>query len=1023
MHATGDRKRRPSPSFVHRTLNALRGLFSGHSTDRVAPSDPSKPHERARALLVEDDFVNREIAKAMLESREFAVDVVTDGAAAIDAAAAHAYGIIFMDAHLPTVDGFAAAVAIRQQERERATPRVPIVLMTADSHETVAASIRSASIDDYLGKPIDGARVDALLDTWLHGWPAPGPSTDADSAPPAALDAATLEELRRLGEVRGKDLLGDVVRLFLDSAPRRLAELYAAAASDNFTAAYEAAHGLKSAAANLGATAMSTQCAMLEQVAAAKDRTQLAAAVTAIETSAEATFAALAELDTGKSHPPPLDTTDPEPVRRTTAKRIMVVDDDALFRLATRESLRAAGFDTEEAADGIEAIRVFADYQPDLILLDAVMRGIDGFETCRRLREQPGSANVPILMVTGLNDVESVERAFHAGATGFSTKPVSYPVMIQRIQFMLRAGETEAALREHKAMLLTAQRVARLGYWRWHQASGRFDVSENLCDLCGVSADTSPSDIEGFLALVHDDDRAQVGERLQAAVRDRRASTFDYRVTRTNGDVAIVQQDLELITGTTGDVLLGTVQDVTEQRRSAERIRRMAYFDTLTGLASRNHLMQHIEETIKVARRRTQEFTLLLLDLDGFKDVNDSLGHDLGDAMLVSVAQRLQSVVRDIDFVARLGGDEFCILLDDSSDAVDAADVATRCLDAINQPLDLASHSWRPQASIGLARFPDDGDSASDLLKAADSAMYAAKQSGKHRFAFYRPEMTEQTERRLAHEQNLRVAIDNSEFELHYQPQIDLHSGHIVAVEALVRWRRSENELVLPVEFISTLERIGLICRLGNWVLLAACRQAAAWADAGLPEIRMAVNISPLHLHDPTLVATVRSALAETGLPANLLEIELTESAVQSDATSLRVLRELQGLGVRISIDDFGTGYSSLGSLRNLPINTLKVDRVFVADVLDNSSDAVMLGTIIGLAHALGFNVVAEGVEQREQAAVLAGLSCDLAQGYHFSFPVQADAIPALVDRGPFFSIATRTHWAQTAAQRGASDA
>jgi EAL domain-containing protein (putative c-di-GMP-specific phosphodiesterase class I) len=305
-----------------------------------------------------------------------------------------------------------------------------------------------------------------------------------------------------------------------------------------------------------------------------------------------------------------------------------------------------------------------------------------------------------------------------------------------------------------------------------------------------------------------------------------------------------------------------------------------------------------------------------------------------------------------------------------------------------------------------LARYPTDGDTSGTLLKAADSAMYAAKQGGKHRYAFYRPEMTTEAERRFSNEHLLRNAMEMRQFVLYYQPQVDMRDGKIKGLEALVRWQHPERGLVMPGEFIGTLERIGLIRKLGDWVIAEACRQLAEWRCEGSEELRVAVNVSPLHFHDPAILETIRDTLDEHGLPAQALELEITESSVQSDTKALVVLQQLQDIGVRISIDDFGTGYSSLGSLKHLPIDTLKIDRVFVRDMLERHEDAVMLGTIIGLSHALGYTVIAEGVEQREQTMVLAGLHCDLAQGFLFSPPVPAREIQRLLQHKPFFDSA-----------------
>jgi len=972
-------------------------------TTLAAPTAEQPEFRDVHVLLAEDNLANQEVALDMLELLGCQVDVVRNGSEAIQAFGRQTYQLILMDCHMPVTDGFQAAAAIRGLEREQQRQRIPIVALTADVQQGIEQQCRNAGMDEYLSKPFDQRRLAQALRRWLPGegtstgagtktWPFPASST--------ALDAAVIQQLRQLGQSSGKDLLAKLAALFCNEAPNLLTAMRDGIAQGNKPAVQRAAHALKSASAQLGATGLAERCAELEAAVGDDGNGQLDELFSALGTAADEAVSAIGQLMT-----PSTPAAGAQPGRQiTNSKRVLVVDDDAGFRLTTREALRAQGFATDEAADGEQALFRVERRPPDLILIDAVIHGMDGFEICRRLREHASSKDTPIVIVTALEDVSAMERAFQAGATDFVSKPVSYPALVQRIHFMLRSSENEAQLRDHKAMLLTAQRVARLGYWRWEHANGEFQISDNLCEMCGITPGDCGGTLDAFLSLVCSEDRERVAGHLRAAMHDHQLGAFDYCMTGPNGESMIVRQDLEFIPTTGGLSLLGTVQDVTRQRDSEDQIRKMAYYDALTGLASRSHLMQHLEDLIRVAQRRNEQFSMLFLDLDGFKDVNDSLGHDVGDFMLVSIARRLQGVIRDVDFVARLGGDEFCILLDDSRDELDAAEVASRCLETINQPIEFASQTWRPHVSIGLARFPEDGNSAGMLLKAADSAMYAAKQSGKHRYAFYRPEMTEEAEQRLASEQMLREAIEQEQFELHYQPQIDLHSGEMIGVEALARWRHPQRGVVMPGEFVPTLERIGLISDLGNWVIRTACNQAVAWLRAGLPPIRVAVNISPLHFHDAEIMRSVSDALDTSGLSPQQLEIEITESSVQSDSRALLVLRELQSLGVRISIDDFGTGYSSLGSLKHLPINTLKVDRVFVADMLNNNEDAVLLGTIIGLSHALGYTVLAEGVEERDQAAVLAGLNCDLAQGYYFSRPLSADRIPALIRRGSFVS-------------------
>ena len=418
--------------------------------------------------------------------------------------------------------------------------------------------------------------------------------------------------------------------------------------------------------------------------------------------------------------------------------------------------------------------------------------------------------------------------------------------------------------------------------------------------------------------------------------------------------------------------------------------------DGLTGLANRARLHEFMDDAINMARRYDGKFTLLLLDLDGFKDINDSQGHDQGDRLLRVVAGRLQGQVREGDLIARVGGDEFCLLLADVGDSQLAAEIAQRCLTALNAPIYLDSMTIRPRASVGITFYPDDAATPTDLLRAADTAMYAAKRAGKHRYALYEADMTQKVERQFALESALREAVERGEFELHYQPQIELGSGRMSGVEALIRWPRPQRGLVPPDEFIPVAERIGLIDAIGVWVLETACRQAVAWQEQGLGSLVMAVNISPGHFESPGFADTVARVLLVTGITPACLEIEVTESVTRDSLRHAAISDSLRRIGVRVAIDDFGTGYSSLAVLRKMPLDTLKLDRAFIRDMLDDAQSSVLIGTLIGMAKGLQLTTVAEGVETLEQVLVLTGLGCPFAQGYFFSRPVTADLIPAL---------------------------
>jgi len=437
---------------------------------------------------------------------------------------------------------------------------------------------------------------------------------------------------------------------------------------------------------------------------------------------------------------------------------------------------------------------------------------------------------------------------------------------------------------------------------------------------------------------------------------------------------------------------------IMEREQAQKRIRQLAYTDELTGLASRAFFFQVLEDFIKTSDRHNRRFSLLYVDLDNFKGVNDSLGHDAGDLLLKEIAVRLRSVSREIDYVARLSGDEFCILVEDVVDDFVAANVAQRCLEAISQPVEFSARKLTPACSIGIAHYPDDGKSMPTLLKAADTSLYAAKEQGKNRYAFYRPELTHKAEYRFQVEQYLREAIEKQQLSLVYQPQIDLNTGKIIGVEALSRWHHPQLGQVPPTEFIAIAERIGMIKPLTEWLLNTACSQAIAWKKAGFSTLRMAVNMSPSHFLDRDIVSLIKRVIDETGIVPAELELEVTEGIVQTDQENLTIIQELKELGVQLAIDDFGTGYSSFASLKHLKIDCLKIDKYFVDDMLIDKVALLLLGSMIEMGQGMGHEIIAEGIETSEQLDMIKILGCEIAQGYLFSKPVTADEITKLLE-------------------------
>ena len=434
-----------------------------------------------------------------------------------------------------------------------------------------------------------------------------------------------------------------------------------------------------------------------------------------------------------------------------------------------------------------------------------------------------------------------------------------------------------------------------------------------------------------------------------------------------------------------------------------ERIRHQAYHDALTGLPNRASFVEHLDEAVRRAKRAHWSMALMFLDVDQFKRVNDSLGHDAGDRLLRVLSGRIRGRLRETDLLFRMGGDEFTVILEDVHGPEEAAMVADRVIEATREPLQLQHHELAVSVSIGIALFPKDDASGERLVKGADAAMYRAKERGRNRYAFFAPEMNERVESQLLIEAALRRALKNAEFRLHYQPRISAASGRMVGVEALLRWAHPQWGLVEPARFIPALEESGLIVPVGDWVLAEACRQAAAWRDAGLGPLRVSVNLSSRQFRSETLAGAVGQALRASGLAPAQLEVELTESVLMENTEqAMAVMGSLKALGIAISIDDFGTGYSSLGYLKRFPIDSLKIDRAFVRDLATSPKDAAIIDAIAALARSLGIGLVAEGVEEAYQAEFLRERYCTELQGHLFGRPVPPEGIAEFLRRpGP----------------------
>ncbi len=565
--------------------------------------------------------------------------------------------------------------------------------------------------------------------------------------------------------------------------------------------------------------------------------------------------------------------------------RLLIVDDDLLVRTLAAESLKACGFEVTEADDGTSGLAQIENCRPDLVLLDVMMPGVDGYEVCRTLRARPELARIPVIMLTGLDDTASIERAYECGATDFIAKPINATLLAYRVRYALRASR------------MLEERVA-----------------------------------------------------------------------------------------------------------AEERIRQLADYDGLTGLANRKLFSEVMQHGLNRCTRQMAKAAVLDINLSRFKRINESLGHAVGDQVLQEAARRIAECIRASDLAgtsqdapqasvsARMSSDGFAVFLFEIRRAEDAALIARRLINAIAQPMQCTGHELALTASIGIAVYPENGEDVSTLLRNAEAAMHGAKQGGAETFCFFTPAMNASALAKLNTESDLRRAIERDELLLFYQARVDVPAGRLAGAEALLRWQHPTRGLVPPGEFIPVAEESGLIVPLTAWVLRAACRQLQQWQRAGLAVVPVSINFSAQNFREDGLGELIAASLREFGIAPSLLEGEITESMLMQDVEgAVTRLQALRALGIELAMDDFGTGYSSLAYLKRFPLNVLKIDRAFVKDVLTDPHDAAIASTIITLGKTMGMAVVAEGMERVEQANFLLARGCTLMQGFLFARPVPAD--------------------------------
>ena len=826
-----------------------------------------------KVLVVDDNRTNQQVALGMLERLACEAAAVDNGEEAIRVVFKDQYDLVLMDVQMPGMDGYEVTDQIRRLEQDT-DARIPIIAMTANNQAEDMKHCLSVGMDDYLPKPFSKNILLEKLMKWCKPLPVDQMGVAVGGTPGSLVAVATgdvsdivggstvldQQALATLQENAGSAYM-EMLEVYLEDQVLYLDAIDKALTEEDRNLLKRTAHTLKSSSRHFGATRLGELCASVENDALSVELATITRVVESLKSEAVAVRRELnkelAKLKNTQNNG--------YSAQEDIVAKLLVVDDDRSMRVTMRAVLERDGYIIEECSNGAHALRRFEELAPDLVLMDAMMPGMDGFTTCRELRKTPYGRHTPILVVTALDDEHSIDRAFAAGANDFIPKPVNFAVLRQRITRLLDASNAE------------------------------------------------------------------------------------------------------------------------------KHVRHLAYHDTLTGLPNRRTFMEHLQSLIQESHDEGDMIAVMFLDLDRFKLVNDTMGHDVGDSLLREVTARIQDTLRSSDMVSRLGGDEFTVILNKMRSPEVIARIARKIGDNLAKPFQLGSQQVYITTSIGIALYPVDTQDINTLIKYADTAMFQAKEQ-RNTFRFYESGMEALVAKRMELENEMRQALERDEFTLHYQPQVNAMTGEIEGMEALVRWQHPEKGMVSPADFIPLAEETGLIVPLGEWVLRRACQQLKTWLDKGYPPLIMAVNISGRQLEIAKFDQVVLSIQYETGIPKGYLELEITESAIMKNPEKvIPALEELKKQGIELAIDDFGTGHSSLNYLRRFPVTTLKIDRSFVNDICKSEQDAVLVNGIIALAKGLKLKVIAEGVETQEQQDYLRKQNCDMLQGYYLFKPMPAD--------------------------------
>ena len=711
---------------------------------------------------------------------------------------------------------------------------------------------------------------------------------------------------------------------------------------------------------------------------------------------------------------------------------ILVVDDSAMDLSLLTEILTERGHIVHAANSGERALQLLETIRLDLILLDIAMPDMDGCEVCERLKANPRTRDIPVIFISETNETSDTVKALATGGVDYLTKPIDAETALTRINTRLSLQNLQARIekkttqRTHELIEANAQlkkeiadrnlaeaalRKSKQDYealvesidgivWEVDVKSFAFTfVSKKAERLLGYPLTEWYETPNAWTKYLHPEDYEATLNFCLTETKACRGHDFEYRMIAADGRIVWLRDIVTVISENGIPVTIrGVMVDITASKHAEEKIHYMAHHDELTKLPNRVLLKDRITQAIVQAHQRQNQLAVLFIDLDYFKTINDSLGHEVGDQLLQMAAIRLQNCLRKEDSIARLGGDEFVLTIAALSDSSDAALVAQKALDALNMPFFIGRRELHVSASIGISLYPADGTNVETLMRAADTAMYHAKRQGRGNYQFFTKALNKAAQQRLTMEGQLRQAFSQGEFTLYYQPQVDLESGRVISAEALLRWRKPGKDPISCNEFIAVAEETSLILPLGEWALRQACEHLKHWRDVGHAHLRLAINISARQFSQPSFHEIVAGILEKYRVPADAMDLEITESMLmQPSEDTLSNLKRISEMGIQLSVDDFGMGYSSLAYLRRFPIDALKIDRSFVSGIGDDPNDMAIVTAIISMAQSLHLKIIAEGVETLQQIKFLKSQGCLVGQGFYYGQPMSMESFTALL--------------------------